>query len=151
MKKIAEITAQLAAPVAAELGCTVWDVEYVKEAGTWYLRLYLDAPGGVTIDQCESVSRRVSELLDDLDPIEGSYIFEVSSPGLNRVLKRPSDFERFMGSLVTVRLYRARNGKKEITGALTGFESGNVLLTVDGTQLWLDKSEVAQVRLYVEW
>jgi ribosome maturation factor RimP len=137
MKKIAEITAQLAAPVAAELGCTVWDVEYVKEAGTWYLRLYLDAPGGVTIDQCESVSRRVSELLDDLDPIEGSYIFEVSSPGLNRVLKRPSDFERFMGSLVTVRLYRARNGKKEITGALTGF--GRPTCFDSGrTQLWLD-------------
>ena len=106
MKKITDLVAELAAPAVAEQGCELWDVEYVKEAGTWYLRLYLDKEGGVDILDCEAVSRKVSDLLDEADPIEGSYTFEVSSAGCERPLKRPSDFARFMGSPVTVRLYR---------------------------------------------
>ena len=106
MKKVTELTAELAAPVVAEQGCELWDVEYVKEAGTWYLRLYIDKEGGVSINDCEAISRRVSDLLDEADPIEGSYTFEVSSAGAERPLKRPSDFERFLGSPVTVRLYQ---------------------------------------------
>ena len=81
MKKVTEIVAELAAPVAAEYGCELWDVEYVREAGQWYLRLYLDKEGGVDILDCENVSRKVSDLLDEVDPIEASYIFEVSSAG----------------------------------------------------------------------
>ena len=81
MKKVTEIVAELAAPVAAEFGCELWDVEYVREAGQWYLRLYLDKEGGVDILDCENVSRKVSDLLDEVDPIEASYIFEVSSAG----------------------------------------------------------------------
>ena len=92
MKKVTELTAELAAPVVAEQGCELWDVEYVKEAGTWYLRLYIDKEGGVSINDCEAISRRVSDLLDEADPIEGSYTFEVSSAGAERPLKRPSDF-----------------------------------------------------------
>ena len=99
-KKITELVAEVAAPVAQEQGCTLWDVEYVREAGQWYLRLYLDKDGGVDILDCEAVSRRVSDLLDELDPIEASYIFEVSSAGAERPLKRPSDFQQFMGSPV---------------------------------------------------
>ena len=82
MKKITDLVAELAAPAVAEQGCELWDVEYVKEAGTWYLRLYLDKEGGVDILDCEAVSRKVSDLLDEADPIEGSYTFEVSSAGL---------------------------------------------------------------------
>ena len=89
MKKVTEIVAELAAPVAAEYGCELWDVEYVREAGQWYLRLYLDKEGGVDILDCENVSRKVSDLLDEVDPIEASYIFEVSSAGAERALKRP--------------------------------------------------------------
>ena len=106
LKKVTELTAELAAPVIAAQGCELWDVEYVKEAGTWYLRLYIDKEGGVSIDDCEAISRRVSDLLDEADPIEGSYTFEVSSAGAERPLKRASDFARFLGSPVTVRLYK---------------------------------------------
>ena len=90
MKKVTEIVAELAAPAVAEQGCELWDVEYVREAGQWFLRLYLDKEGGIDILDCEAVSRKVSDLLDEVDPIEASYIFEVSSAGAERVLKRPA-------------------------------------------------------------
>lgn len=150
MKKVTEITAELAAPVVAEQGCELWDVEYVKEAGTWYLRLYIDKEGGVNINDCEAISRRVSDLLDEVDPIEGSYTFEVSSAGAERPLKRPSDFERFMGSPVTVRLYKNKNGRKEFAGTLAGYEDGAVLLTVGQETLRFEKAEIALVRLRVD-
>ena len=150
MKKVTEITAELAAPVVAEQGCELRDVEYVKEAGTWYLRLYIDKEGGVNINDCEAISRRVSDLLDEVDPIEGSYTFEVSSAGAERPLKRPSDFERFMGSPITVRLYKNKNGRKEFAGTLAGYEDGAVLLTVGSETLRFEKAEIALVRLRVD-
>ena len=149
-KKVTELPAELAAPVVAEQGCELWDVEYVKEAGTWYLRLYIDKEGGVSINDCEAISRRVSDLLDEADPIEGSYTFEVSSAGAERPLKRPSDFERFLGSPVTVRLYKNRDGRKEFAGNLAGYEDGAVLLDVGGETLRFEKAEVALVRLRVD-
>ncbi len=151
MKKVTELTAELAAPVVAAQGCELWDVEYVKEAGTWYLRLYIDKEGGVSIDDCEAISRRVSDLLDEADPIEGSYTFEVSSAGAERPLKRPSDFERFMGSPITVRLYKTKDGRKEFSGTLAGYENGAVLLDTDGQTLRFEKAEIALVRLRVEF
>ena len=89
MKKVTELVAELAAPAVAEQGCTLWDVEYVREAGQWYLRLYLDKDGGVDILDCEAVSRKVSDLLDQADPIEGSYTFEVSSAGQSERARPP--------------------------------------------------------------
>lgn len=151
MKKMTDLVAELAAPVAAEYGCELWDVEYVKEAGGWYLRLYLDKEGGVNILDCENVSRKVSDLLDEVDPIEGSYTFEVSSAGCERPLKRPSDFQRFMGSAVTVRLYQNRDGRKEFAGTLTGYEDGAVTIDVGGTELRFEKKDVALCRLRVEF
>ena len=151
MKKVTELTAELAAPVVAEQGCELWDVEYVKEAGTWYLRLYIDKDGGVSINDCEAISRRVSDLLDEADPIEGSYTFEVSSAGAERPLKRPSDFERFMGSPVTVRLYKNKDGRKEFAGTLAGYEDGAVALIVGNETMRFEKSEVALVRLRVDF
>lgn len=151
MKKVTELTAELAAPVVAAQGCELWDVEYVKEAGTWYLRLYIDKEGGVSIDDCEAISRRVSDLLDEADPIEGSYTFEVSSAGAERPLKRPSDFERFMGSPITIRLYKNKDGRKEFAGTLAGYEDGAVLLDTGGQTLRFEKAEIALVRLRVEF
>lgn len=151
MKKVTELTAELAAPVVAAQGCELWDVEYVKEAGTWYLRLYIDKEGGVSIDDCEVISRRVSDLLDEADPIEGSYTFEVSSAGAERPLKRPSDFARFLGSPVTVRLYKNRGGRKEFAGDLAGYEDGAVLLKVGEETLRFEKGDVALVRLRVDF
>ena len=152
MSKVTEIVTALAAPVAAEYGCELWDVEYVREAGQWYLRIYLDKGGGVDILDCEAVSRRVSDLLDEADPIEGSYMFEVSSAGAERPLKRPSDFARFTGSPVLVKTYKPRDGRKEFVGTLAGYEDGAVLLdTGTGAPMRFEKNELALVRLRVEF
>ena len=151
MAKLTELVASRAAPLAAGAGCEIWDVEYVREAGTWYLRVYLDCEEGVTINQCETVSHALSDWLDEADPIEGSYTLEVSSAGAERVLKRPKDFERYHGSPVAVRLYCARDGKKEFVGTLRAFESGAVIIEIGGAEVKFEKNEVAQVRLYVEW
>ena len=151
MKKVTEIVAELAAPVAAEFGCELWDTAYVREAGQWFLRLYLDKAGGVDILDCENVSRKVSDLLDEVDPIEGSYVFEVSSAGAERQLKRPSDFERFIGSPVLVKTYQNRDGRKEFPGVLKGYEDGDILLQIGTQELRFNKSEVAMVRLRIEF
>ena len=150
MAKVTELVAKLAAPAVEAAGCELWDVEYVREAGEWYLRLYLDKEGGVDIMDCEAVSRTVSDLLDEADPIEGSYTFEVSSAGAERALKRPGDFARFMGSPVLVRLYKARDGRKEFAGDLTGYgEDGAITITVGKEELTFPRAEVALCRLRV--
>ena len=153
MKKITELTAELAAPAIAESGCTLWDVEYVKEAGTWYLRVLLDKEGGVDILDCEAVSRKLSDLLDEADPIEGSYTLEVGSAGAERALKRPWDFAQFMGSPVLVKLYRAMEGRKEIPGVLTAYDpdSGAVTVEAGGAVRTFEKKDVALVRMRVEF
>ena len=152
MKKITEIVRELAQPVVEENGCELWDVEYVREAGQWYLRLYLDKEGGVNILDCEAVSRKVSDLLDEVDPIDCSYMFEVSSAGAERPLKRPGDFERFMGSAVLVKTYKPKDGRKEFAGILAGYDSGAVILdTGTGEPIRFEKSDIALVRLRVEF
>ena len=103
MSKITDLTAELARPVVEACGCTLWDVEYIKEAGSWYLRLYIDKEGGISIDDCEAVSRGVDPLLDEADPIQDPYTFEVSSAGADRPLKKPEHFEAFMGAEVDVK------------------------------------------------
>ena len=150
MKKVTEIVAELAAPVAAEFGCELWDTEYVREAGQWFLRLYLDKDGGVDILDCEAISRKVSDLLDEADPIESSYVFEVGSAGLERQLKRPGDFQQFMGSPVLVKTYQPKDGRKEFAGKLAGYDNGAVLLDMGTAEpVRLEKNEVAMVRLRI--
>lgn len=153
MKKITELTAELAATAIAEQGCTLWDVEYVKEAGTWYLRILLDKEGGVDILDCEAISRKVSDLLDEADPIEGSYTLEVGSAGAERALKRPADFQRFLGSPVLVKLYRSLDGRKEFAGILKEYapDSGDVTITVGNADKTFSKKDAALVRLRVEF
>ena len=150
MSKITETVWKLAEPVAREAGVEIWDVEYVKEAGQWFLRVYLDKEGGISINDCETVSRALDPILDEADPIPDSYMFEVSSAGVERALKRPSDFERFMGSLVAVKLYTPKDGRKEFTGYLKGYEDGTVTIEADGTETVFEKKEVAGVRLRME-
>ena len=151
MAKVTDLVAKLAAPAVEAAGCELWDVEYVREAGSWYLRLYIDKEGGVDILDCEKISREVSDLLDEADPIEGSYTFEVSSAGAERALKRPGDFARFMGSPVLVKLYKARDGRKEFAGVLSGYENGDVTVTVGGQAVTFAKAEVALCRLRIEF
>lgn len=149
--KITQQVWEFSEPVVRSLGCSLWDVEYVREGGQWFLRLYIDKEDGVNITDCEAVSRAIDPILDEKDPIPDSYSFEVCSAGLERQLKRPSDFAQFMGSSVTVRLYTAKNGQKEFTGTLTGYEDGAVTLDLAGTPITFEKSEVAMVRLHVDF
>ena len=148
MAKVTDVVAQLARPIVEEQGCSLWDVEYVREAGVWYLRLYIDKAGGVSINDCEVVSRPLSDLLDETDPIEGSYTFEVSSAGADRALKKPEHFARFQGDEVEVKLYRPREGRKEFVGMLKAYEDGSVTLDVGGNEVSFSKQEIALVRLY---
>ena len=153
MKKVTELTAELAAPAIAEQGCTLWDVEYVKEAGTWYLRVLLDKEGGVDILDCEAVSRKLSDLLDEADPIDGSYTLEVGSAGAERALKRPADFLRYLENPVLVKLYRALDGRKEFAGHLKAYDeaTGAVTIAMGAKELTFEKKDVALVRLRVEF
>ena len=149
--KVTEQVAQFAEPVVQAHGCTLWDVEYVREGGEWFLRLYIDKDGGVDISDCEAISRAVDPILDEKDPVPDSYNFEVCSAGLERQLKRPSDFEQFMGSAVTVKLYKPVNGLKEQAGTLAAYEDGAVTIRQGEKEVRFEKSEVAQVRLRVEF
>ncbi len=148
MAKITDTVAALATPYVEEAGCSLWDVEYVKEAGEWFLRVYIDKEGGVSIQDCEAVSRPLSDALDEADPIEGSYTFEVSSAGADRVLKRPEHFARFLGSEAEVKLYRPRDGRKSFVGPLLSYSDGDVTLEIAGTPMTFEKKEVALTRLY---
>ena len=149
--KVTELVAEFARPIVEAHGCELWDVEYVREGSEYFLRLYLDKEGGVDINDCEAVSRAVDPILDEKDPIPGSYHFEVCSAGLERVLKRPADFQRFMGSPITVKLYRPRNGLKEIPCVLKAYDEGKLTVEAGKETIVFEKSEVAQVRLRVEF
>ena len=149
--KITEQVWQFAEPLVKENGCSLWDVEYVREGGEWFLRLYIDKEGGVDIDDCENVSRAVDPVLDEKDPIPESYRFEVCSAGLERQLKRPSDFERFRGEPILLKTYQPKNGTKEFPGVLAGYDNGAVTVDMNGTPLTFEKTEIALVRLRVEF
>ncbi len=150
MNKIEQKVWELAEPVVKANGCELWDVEYVRQAGTNYLRVYIDREGGVNIDDCEAVSRELDPILDEQDPVPDSYTFEVSSAGLERALKRPSDFEKFMGSYVAVQLYSAKFGRKEHLGHLTGYDNGDVTVRCAEEEYRFTSGEVASVRLRME-
>ena len=149
MSKITEKVAALAKPVVEEEGCTLWDVEYVREAGCWYLRVFVDKEGGLSIDDCERISRRLDPMLDEADPIPDSYVFEVGSAGAERELKRPGDFEQFLGSEVELRLYQPVNGSKSFVGKLKAYDNGDVTIENGSTELRFEKGRIAQVRLHV--
>ena len=151
MSRIAQRVHELALPVAERFGLDLWDVEYVKEAGQWYLRVYIDrADGGVSLDDCEAFSKAFDPVLDAEDPIEGGYIFEVSSAGAERVLKRPQDFVRFLGSFVEVKLYKAVDGAKLYTGTLAAYADGGVTIRVGEAEKTFPAAAVAQVRLRIQ-
>ena len=149
--KVTDLVTEFAQPVVESFGCSLWDVEYVREGSERFLRLYIDKDGGIDIEDCEKIHRAVDPILDEKDPIAESYHFEVCSAGLERPLKRPGDFERFMGSNITVKLYRPRNGLKEIPCVLRGYDDGKVTVEAGKETITFEKSEVALVRLRVEF
>ncbi len=141
-------TEQLLEPILAANHFELYDVEYVKEGGSWYLRAYIDKENGITVDDCVLVSRALSDLLDQNDFISDSYILEVSSPGLGRQLKKDKHFERSIGEEVEVKLYKALNKKKEYAGLLKAFDAVNITLEFeDGTVMDIPRTSIAVVRL----
>lgn len=148
MAKVTDTVAQLALPYVQAAGCTLWDVEYIKEAGEWYLRVYIDKEGGVSIEDCEAVSRPLSDKLDEADPIQGSYTFEVSSAGCDRVLRTAEHFAACMGQEAEIKLYRPRNGRKEFVGILHAYDDGNITIIQGEVPITFEKKEVALARLY---
>lgn len=152
MGSTAEAVREIAQPVADSLGLLLWDVRYEKEGGAWYLRLYVDKEGGVNIDDCEKMSRAVDPLIEEADPIPGSYYFEVSSPGVERALTREAHFARYMGKPIRVRLIRALEGQREFVGTLTAFQNGEItLMPTGGESVTVSQKQTAFVRLYEDF
>ena len=141
-------TEELITPILDRMNFELVDVEYVKEGGTWYLRAYIDKEGGITVNDCEAVAREMNEILDREDYVEDSYVFEVSSPGLGRPLKKEKDYIRSMGKEVEIRTYRAINREKEFYGILSAYDENTVTIkTEDGTEMTFEKSDIALIRL----
>jgi ribosome maturation factor RimP len=151
MSKITDVVSVLAKEHVEAEGCSLWDVEYIKEAGSWYLRIYIDKEDGVSIEDCERISHRLNKVLDEADPVPDSYIFEVASAGADRELKRPSDFEQFIGHEVEVRTYRQIDGQKLFVGVLKEYSDGNLVITSGDQDFFFSKQDAAQVRLHVSF
>ena len=149
MNKVIEAVTKIAEPVAMDAGCSLWDVEYIKEAGQWFLRVYIDKAEGISIEDCEKVSRALDPMLDELDVIPGQYTFEVSSAGAERQLKRSGDFAQFLGHKVEVKLYRTLQGAKEHVGNLVSYENGDVTIETNGETQAFEKTDIAMVRLRI--
>ena len=146
-----EKTTNLLIPIASECGVEIYDVEYVEEAGEWYLRAYIDKDGGVTIDDCEAVSRALSDALDADDFIDDAYYLEVSSPGLGRALKKDSHLEKSIGSEVELKTFKAIDKQKEFTGLLKAFDKDTVTLEIDGEDKSFIRKEVANIKLTLDF
>lgn len=150
-KSTVEIVTGLVQPIIDRLGLQLWDVRFEKEGSIWYLRVFIDKEEGVNIDDCENVSRQLSPLLDEADPIPQSYTLEVSSPGIGRDLRRPQHFAAFMGADIHLRLIRPVEGERDFIGRLTGYGDGKItLLLDDDLEMTVGTDETAFVRLYEE-
>lgn len=147
MAKIDEALESLALPVCERHGVYIYNTEYKKEGSDYYLRLFIDKDGGVTIEDCENVSREISPLLDDLTFIKDAYIFEVSSPGIDRVLTRPWHFEKVMGQEIDIKLFAPIDGSKEISGVLKAYSEGNITIEANDKEIIIEKGKAASVKL----
>ena len=144
-------TEKLIAPIVEANHVELFDVDYVKEGQDWYLRVYIDKEGGVTIDDCQAVSRAFNEVLDKENYIADQYIFEVSSPGLTRPLKKEKDYEKSIGRLLDIRLYKAVDGKKEYTGVLKEYNKDAIVIETDDAQVTIERGNLSMIRwAYVE-
>lgn len=150
-KDIEVKTEALLMPILDEFGFELWDVEYVKEGSEYYLRAYIDKEGGITIDDCVDVSRKLSDKLDEDDFIDSEYILEVSSPGLGRTLKSDRDFSKSIGRDTDIKLYKPIDKVKEFEGILKAFDNDTLTFLIDGNERVFNKSEVASVKLHVEF
>lgn len=146
-----EKTEHLLAPIVEQYAVEIYDVEYVKEGKEYYLRVYIDKPEGVNIQDCENVSRALSDRLDEEDFIPDAYILEVSSPGLGRVLKKDRHLEKSLGEAVELKAYRPIDGQKEFAGILKAFDTGTITIEEDGIMHTFDRQDIATVRLALDF
>lgn len=140
-------TEELVMPLIEQNNFELVDVEYVREGSNWYLRVYIDKENGINVDDCELISRSLSDLLDEKDFIDEAYILEVSSPGLGRPLKKDKDFERSLMEEVEIKLYKAMDGRKDFKGILKSYDKDSIIIEEDGAELIFQRKEIAQVRL----
>lgn len=146
---VIQIAAELAAPILQELGLTLWDVRFEKEGSSWYLRYFIDKENGVNIDDCEQFSRKIDKLLDEADPIPQSYYLEVSSPGIERELRRPEHFEFCRGEKVRIKTIRPVDGIREFIGILHGAKDGRVEIVLNNGELkQFEIAQTAYIRIY---
>ena len=150
-KPVAAVVRDIAVPVCAECGVSLWDVEFVREGADFVLRITIDRDGGVTIDDCERVNRAIDPLLDEADPIETSYRLEVSSPGIERALTRPEHFAASIGADVELSLYAPYNGSRKLRGTLAAYEDGDITVTAGEKTVTFKKADVAKVRTVFDW
>ncbi|MCR4434594.1 MAG: ribosome maturation factor RimP [Clostridiales bacterium] len=151
-KKVEDIVTEIALPIIEKNSLELVEVEFIKEGANWYLRIYIDKPGGVSIDDCQAVSEAVSEELDKVDPIEQSYFLEVSSPGLDRPLKKEKDFEKFRGELIEIRLFQPIDGKKVFEGELLGLTENKINIRLNTGEIFsIDKNKAATVRRAIKF
>lgn len=151
MSKAEEAISIIADDLANELGCEVADVEFVKEGSEWFLRIFVDREGGVDLDFCEVFSRRLSEVLDEKDPITQAYRLEVSSPGIERPLKKEKDFVRFSGEKIKVSLFEAIDGQKQLIGTLLGLDEGKIILQIEDKSYTIALKDISKANLYWEF
>ncbi len=150
-QKISKLVEEIALPVIQEEGMELVEVGFVKEGGRWYLRIFIDKPGGVGLEDCRKISEAVDKLLDEKDPVPHAYTLEVSSPGVQRPLKKPADYDRFAGRLVKITTFAPFNGRKKFTGRIVGMRGDDVLLEMDGMDYPIPFVRISSARLEVEF
>jgi ribosome maturation factor RimP len=151
-RKIEDVICEIANPITEKNNFELVDIEFIKEGSNWYLRVYIDKPGGIMIDDCQIVSQALSEKLDEVDPIEQSYFLEVSSPGLERPLKKDKDFEKFKGEQVTVKLFLPLDGKKIFEGELIGLVDNKIVINSSSEgNIEFEREKVSKVRRVIKF
>lgn len=149
--KTEEAVFKLAEPIARENGCFIYDIEFVKEGGLYFLRVYADKNGGINLDKCEVISRALSDKLDENDPIKQNYYLEVSSPGIERKLKTKEHFDRYIGEKIDIGLYKAIDKSKQLTAVLKGFDDGVITVDRGGEMLEISQKETTFVKLHFDF
>lgn len=150
-RKAEDVVYEITKPITDRRNFELVEVEYQKEGADWYLRIYIDKEGGITIEDCQAVSEELSDILDEVDPIDHAYIFEVSSPGIDRPLKNQRDYEKNMGKLLEIKFFKPINGKKAIEGILTGYSEDKVEIDQDGNKVEIDKKDISIIRPVVKF
>ena len=150
-KKITDIIYELSEPILKKHNFEFVDAEYKKEMDQWYLRLFIDKEGGITVDDCQIVSEQLSQVLDEVDPIEHSYIFEVSSPGIERPLKNERDFKRNLGKELEIKFYKPQFGKKILKGILVDYDEEKIKVNSEDEILEIDKSIIAIIKPFIKF